>query len=61
MTAQQALNLLLGTMDERIQNLEDKREMFLVNKDYLEASDPDIRINELNMMIDEIQDFMKEV
>lgn len=29
MTAQQALNLLLGTMDERIQNLEDKREMVL--------------------------------
>lgn len=61
MTAQQALNLLLGTMDERIKNLEDKREMFLDNRDYLEASDPDIRINELNMMIEKIQDFMKEV
>ncbi|SDX99363.1 hypothetical protein [Eubacterium barkeri] len=61
MTAQQALNLVLGTIDERIHNLSHQREVLLEDDNYLEASDPDCRIRELAAMIDEIQELMKEV
>ncbi|MEG1433730.1 hypothetical protein [Eubacterium sp.] len=61
MTAQQALNLVLGTMDEQIGVLEEQRKVLLEDKNYLEASDPDCRIRELAAMIDEIQELMKEV
>lgn len=61
MTVQEVLELVLGTIEERIISLEEQMELLLSDKNYLEAADPDIRIRELNSLVEEIEDFMKEV